>query len=661
MTRDRTKLVYLISLGLVVTAKFWLIQSEEIFGSWGEYDTIWYLKSASNWYWNTPYSWTAFFRTPGYPLFIAFVHMLGMPLRIGIEIFQLSGYLLIIYALRRLDYPRWLCFVVFVISTFNPCSFQVNNLTFSETAYAGALSWLVGAMMLTLAEGKIRHGFLAAGAFAFTWITREETFLLFPILALFVCALVARASLHTTSLKLALRRSTPLLLAFVSMSGGLIAAVYISNLHCFGSFSNSEMTSPEFRAAYRALTRIKPVHVVRYVPVTHESLQLAYAASPTFAKLQPALEGPIAAGWKKLTTQVLHCCEGEIGDAWFRFALRYVADQAGFHHDAKTARQFYGNVARELNRAFEQRRLPSRYVFSTFFDPGSLSFIRELPLSLQHVLSDFFRRYSISTTREEDILPAERQQLYDQMCLRRASLTQTAVVNIRFTSTNKDDPITSVASNVERQSIIPSATRFTQHDELLLFRGQNRSDGQIIFPVYHDGPVPGKLIFQAASGKQFEASPELLRTNYSDQAANKLGLPIAVTSYNYVPSYNARSIAAENWIGRKYSKLLFVLTGLGVIGAILCLARCRAEVFLRPSFAALVIIFVTVAARIALFTYLDANYYTPREPRFMFPVTSLCWTMFALVSYAGWRPWIVRFTGWIKAQKRVRSSAFASS
>jgi len=138
MSRNRANLAYLLSIAGAIGAKFWLIQSEEIFGSWTEYDALWYLKSASNWYWNAPYSWNAFFRTPGYPLFIATVHMLGIPLRIGIELFQTSGYLLIIYALRWLRYPRWLCFVVFAVSLFNPSSFQVNNLAYSDTAYAGA-------------------------------------------------------------------------------------------------------------------------------------------------------------------------------------------------------------------------------------------------------------------------------------------------------------------------------------------------------------------------------------------------------------------------------------------------------------------------------------------------------------------------------------------
>jgi len=154
--------------------------------------------------------------------------------------------------------------------------------------------------------------------------------------------------------------------------------------------------------------------------------------------------------------------------------------------------------------------------------------------------------------------------------------------------------------------------------------------------------VPGKLLFQFVSGKQFEASPEMVAANNSNHSAHPSSLPITVTGYDYVSSYNPHGVAVENWIGRNYRKLLAVLTGAGMIGAIFCLVRYCGAVFLRPSFAAVMIMFVAVAGRTALFTYLDANYYDAREPRFIFPVTALCWTMFILIGYAGWYPEIVR-------------------
>src|SRR6266480_1307134 len=87
-----------LALGLLVLAAFklWLIHTEEIYGSATEYDALWFVNAAKHWYWGAEYSWTAFVRPPAYPLFIAFVHLCALPLRIGIELMQMAGYLILV-------------------------------------------------------------------------------------------------------------------------------------------------------------------------------------------------------------------------------------------------------------------------------------------------------------------------------------------------------------------------------------------------------------------------------------------------------------------------------------------------------------------------------------------------------------------------------------
>ena len=77
---------FAIGLGLLILFRFFLVQTEDIYGSSTEYDALWYVGAAKNWYWGAPYSWTAFVRPPAYPLFIALVHACGLPLRIAIEL-----------------------------------------------------------------------------------------------------------------------------------------------------------------------------------------------------------------------------------------------------------------------------------------------------------------------------------------------------------------------------------------------------------------------------------------------------------------------------------------------------------------------------------------------------------------------------------------------
>src|SRR6476620_12193787 len=106
---------YGLVFGLLLLSlfKFWVIHPEEIYGSSAEYDALWYVGSAKHWYWGATYSWTGFVRPCAYPLFIAVLHFLGIPLRIGIELAQMAGYAVLVAALRKAAVPRALCLLIF--------------------------------------------------------------------------------------------------------------------------------------------------------------------------------------------------------------------------------------------------------------------------------------------------------------------------------------------------------------------------------------------------------------------------------------------------------------------------------------------------------------------------------------------------------------------
>src|SRR3954471_4349296 len=109
LDRIRQRYGFLIALVAIGLFKLWVVHTEEIYGSSTEYDALWYVGSAKHWYWGATYSWTAFVRPCAYPLFIAVVHSLGIPLRIAIELAQMAGYAVLVAALRKAAVPRVLC------------------------------------------------------------------------------------------------------------------------------------------------------------------------------------------------------------------------------------------------------------------------------------------------------------------------------------------------------------------------------------------------------------------------------------------------------------------------------------------------------------------------------------------------------------------------
>src|SRR5205814_3697558 len=130
-------------------------------------------------------------------------------------------------------------------------------------------------------------------ALAVLWNTREESFLISPMVVVFLIVALFRRRLMTRSWKSAARYW---LKPAGAMLGTLIllnSAVDTANYRAFHSFSKSELTSASFMATYKALLRIKPSRIQRFIPISTEALQMAYKVSPTFAQLKPQLEGEL--------------------------------------------------------------------------------------------------------------------------------------------------------------------------------------------------------------------------------------------------------------------------------------------------------------------------------------------------------------------------------
>jgi hypothetical protein len=409
-----------LGLSVLIVFKLWLVHTDDIYGSATEYDALWYLGAAKNWYWGAPYSWTAFVRPPGYPLFIALVHLCAIPLRLAIELFQITAYLVLVTAFRRAGVPRVVCLAAFAAMVLHPASFLFNNHTMSDSFYAGVLPLALGGLLLTLFTGKPGHAIWTGVALGILWNTREESILIPAMLVVFFGVALFRHHSKTGSWKAAARFWLKPAASMLVPLALLVLAVDAANYRAFHSFSKSELTSSSFQAAYKALLRIKPSREQRFVSVSTEALEEAYKVSPTFALLKPQFEGGLGHAWQvpAFTALGIH----EIGAPWFHWALRSVAANTGdIHGSAVNANRFYRDAAREINRACDEGRVPHRVVLSSFLDPAALASIRYLPQSFPRIAGLFLAQFENTPGRDDAILTASQRALYDEMTGRGAA------------------------------------------------------------------------------------------------------------------------------------------------------------------------------------------------------------------------------------------------
>ncbi len=407
---------YGLFFGLLALAlfKLWVVHTEEIYGSSTEYDALWYVGSAKHWYWGAPYSWTAFVRPCAYPLFIAVVHFCGIPLRIAIELAQMAGSAVLIAALRKASVPRAICLIIFGLMILHPASLLYNNHSMSDSFYAAILPLALGGSVLTLLTRKFLHAVWTGVAFAVLWNTREESFLIPIILVVFFAlALLQPGTAPTRKAHFVfwLKRIG----ALTAVLSVLVLAVNSANYLTFGSFAKSDMSSPAFEKALKAIVRIKPGSSRRYISVNQEALRMAYQVSPTFAQLRPEFDAPLAKNWTKPAFDKLGLHEY---GPWFTWAFRNMTANAGYYKDPASTNAFYLKVADEINQACAAGQIPSRFVLSGFLDPGAVARIRYLPRSIARIARLFLFRHQKVTVRADPDLLSWMSALYQEMVFR---------------------------------------------------------------------------------------------------------------------------------------------------------------------------------------------------------------------------------------------------
>jgi hypothetical protein len=412
---------FAIVITTLIALKLWLVQAEDIIGSATQYDALWYVRSASHWYWYAPYSWTAFMRPCAYPLWIAVIHLLHVPLRLAIELLQVGGAVVLLIALRRIGTDRWISSVCFAAICFHPAGFQLNDYTMSDTLYAAILWYVLGGLLLTTGT---RRAWIAAGtgvAIAILWNTREEGLLIVAMVAIWSAISFAHERSHGSSTRLTLARITKPIVVTCAVAAMAIIGVYTTNYFVYRSFARSEMTARSFQSLFHGLLRIRPSEPKRYVPITSDTLHRAFKVSSTFAKLRTQFDGPLGEAWRIETYRRVGV-PNEIGVGWIVWATRQAASAVGVFDTAKKSQRLFKKAAREINSACDDGRLPTRFVVDGFLDPlaqsGGLS---RLPNSIVRVGVRFFTRWPINSIGDDEILTPAEASLYDEMTLRRSA------------------------------------------------------------------------------------------------------------------------------------------------------------------------------------------------------------------------------------------------
>jgi hypothetical protein len=416
-------------LGLVLF-DFWLIADQGIIAAPGLHDDEHFVRRAecACWFDEEHYSQYVLFKEPTYSLFVAVCYRLGLPLRLAHEALYLGAAGFLAWSLVYRQSRPVIGLLVFAVIALQPIHFLVLQSALHDAVYSSLLMLATGALLLQFKRryepGRWRRWLGSGVALGLLWNTRQE----WPLALVLVLVFLAAAALsewrrHPTrwaAIRSWVGEWSPSLVIVAVVTLALMSANYLR----WGVFASSDLSAPNFKAAYGALLRIRPDHSTTHVPITRDMRERAYAVSPSFRELAPYLEGHLLADWPVSWRNFQDVPPQDYSGGWFVVALRDAAADAGHYRSAREAEAYWGRVAEELRAAEADGRLATRWLppgLPWAIHPDTDTYLPNLLPSWRAIwYSCWSHRLDPSPASDVEDMPPETRAVFDRVACRRA-------------------------------------------------------------------------------------------------------------------------------------------------------------------------------------------------------------------------------------------------
>ena len=298
--QSKQRLCYLLSalVGLLGLCVIFLRPLDPLLYQWAD-DALYFnnaqaiLNHLGSAQWLGPFNEIVLSKAPLFPVFLAFIHTINLPLRVAE--FCLFA-LLPILATRAFNPLRLYQPLVFLIAsvTFILIPIVCNDIRLLRTALFGFtlllfLIFLIGFLIRVLVASHWPSHRWAAGmglALGLASTTREEaSWLMAPLLvALFFVSWQSLATKHIKNLAM--------VLVVIAVAYQIpVSFVSFLNYNGYGIYSPSLRQNSSFHELYATLASLEPSRHVQYVPIPTDVRKKAYSVSPHFRELEPYLDG----------------------------------------------------------------------------------------------------------------------------------------------------------------------------------------------------------------------------------------------------------------------------------------------------------------------------------------------------------------------------------
>ena len=299
-----------------------------------------------------------------FPIWLAFLNLLSLPMLVGNQILYTASCLFFIWCIKPIIKNKKILVLTFTVLLFNPLTLGIPNLlrVYRDGIFPSLIIFVfAGIIGMFLYRDNDKKMLICSSLYGIglsaAWHTREDTFWVLPfvIIANIVIAIFIFIDKKCMN---RIKKSICLILPLIML---IISNLSVSTLNyiAYGRFVRNDYMSRDFQGAFGALARVAHERFDYFNPVPEEVRMKIYQMSPAFNELRPFLdEGPLE-GWKEHGKIQFGWSQHDFY-SWFMWALRDAVACAGYYENPQKAKEYYIRLAKEINDAIDRGLLPGR-------------------------------------------------------------------------------------------------------------------------------------------------------------------------------------------------------------------------------------------------------------------------------------------------------------
>ncbi len=367
---------FFISIVLIFILKLYLVNIQPIQIKNYTHDDGFFLfsaKSILDGKWLGPYNDVILSKGVFGILFIALMHFLKIPFLMGEQIFLFLAILSLIIMLKNIISNKLILLMIYIILLFNPFTYSDTfSFVYRDGIYPSLIIMFVAFSFLIFFKRKLEIKkliipcILFGLTYAAIYLTREETFWLTPYI---ICAFIITALFIFKDKKIKDKVPKLTVITLIPLVCSLIPILTVCtiNYYYYGRFITNDITSSDFENAYGALTRVLPQNHVNRYPLVKKSREELYGLSSKFKELENFLEN---------NTKYLD--NGDYLEGKLCWAIREGVYILGYYENANTAKQYYEDLAAEINELCDTKTIKCLDSHSSLIAPIKKDAILEL-------------------------------------------------------------------------------------------------------------------------------------------------------------------------------------------------------------------------------------------------------------------------------------------